>query len=260
MTGTVQKQTVPLVSVVMAAYNAQAVIEKAIRSVLEQTMIDWELIVVDDCSDDSTAAVVGAIAQTEPRITLYVNEQNAGAAEARNKAMALAKGKYVAFLDADDRWYPHKLEKQIQKMEQTQADLVYTSYKLVQLSGAESYDYLVPEETSFDAMLSQNCIGCSTVLLKREWVQQNRFTTEYFHEDYVLWLDLLRKGAKMVGLLEILMDYTVCPASKAGNKVASAKQRWIIYRKHLCLPLLKSVGYFMQYALAGVKKYRTVSK
>ena len=260
MTGTVQKQTVPLVSVVMAAYNAQAVIEKAIRSVLEQTMIDWELIIVDDCSNDSTAAVVRALAQQEPRITLFINEHNAGAAEARNKAMALAKGKYVAFLDADDRWYPHKLEKQLRKLERTKADLVYTSYKLVQACGTQSHDYVVPEETSFDAMLRQNCIGCSTVLLKRQWTRQNRFTTAYFHEDYVMWLDLLQQGAKLVGLPEILVDYTYCPTSKAGNKLASAKHRWVIYRKHLRLPLFKSVRYLTQYALAGVIKYHAVSK
>lgn len=260
MIETVQKQTEPLVSVVMAAYNSQSVIEQAIRSVLDQTMTDWEMIVVDDCSNDSTAAVVGALAQREPRITLFINEHNAGAAAARNKAMAMAKGKYIAFLDADDRWYPDKLEKQLRKIEQTGADLVYTSYKLVQSCGTQSHDYLVPEETSFDAMLRQNCVGCSTVLLKRQWTQENSFTTAYFHEDYVMWLDLLRQGAKLVGLPEILVDYTYCPTSKAGNKLASAKHRWVIYREHLRLPLFKSVSCLARYALAGVIKYRAVSK
>lgn len=254
-----QNVNAPLVSVVMPAYNAARYIEGSIRSVMAQTVTDWELIVVDDCSDDDTCRIVQTLAAADPRIRLVRSEANSGVAKTRNRAMDLARGQYVAFLDSDDIWYPKKLEKQIALMEDKRAELSYTSYRLVAASDRKPIsDYLVPEETSFADMLGQNRIGCSTVVMTRELADRHRFTTDFYHEDYVLWLRMLQDGVKMAGVPEILVDYRYYPTSKAGNKLASAKHRWEIYRRYLGLSGVKSAFYLAQYALAGVRKYHKV--
>lgn len=246
----------PAVSVLMPAYNAEKTIAAAIRSVQAQSMADWELLVVDDGSRDGTCGIVEAIAAEDPRVVFLKNEVNLGAAGTRNRALELARGRYVALLDSDDYWRPGKLEKQIAILEKTGAGLCYTAYSVVGENGECYGDYSVPETTDFSAMLGENCIGCSTVLMTAELAKAYRFTTEFYHEDYVMWLQMLRDGKKAVGAGEVLVDYTYRPDSRAGNKVASAKYRWRIYRDYLKLPWGKSVCCLGKYALAGLKKYR----
>ena len=103
----------PLVSVVMPAYNAERFIAKAIESVLNQTIQDFELIVVDDCSKDATASIAEEYSVRDSRVKLLKNEQNLRVAGTRNRALEVCRGEYVALLDSDDIWYPDTLEKQI---------------------------------------------------------------------------------------------------------------------------------------------------
>lgn len=250
-------RTAPLVTVVMPAYNAEKTITASIRSVQEQTITDWELLVIDDGSRDCTVAIVGALASEDPRVVLRRNEQNSGTARTRNRALEESRGTYVALLDSDDVWRPDKLEKQIARMKESGADLSYTSYAIVNEAGEKhSEDYLVPETVSYQDLLCQNYLGCSTVMMTRELAKCYRFPTDFYHEDYVMWLQMLRDGKKTVGVTDVLLDYCYRPDSRAGNKFASAKYRWKIYRNYLKLPLFKSAYYLGRYALAGAKKYR----
>ena len=249
-------KTGPMVSVIMPAYNAAAYIEASIASVLGQTMGDLELLVLDDGSTDQTRQRIEAAAKRDSRVRCLPNTQNMGTAKTRNRGLELCRGQYVAFLDSDDLWHPEKLEIQLALAREKQADLVYCSYAIVDEQGRKHCDdYIVPETVTFTALLKQNEIGCSTVLLRREIAQQYRFPTEVYHEDYALWLSLLKQGKRAVGDQRVLMYYYYHPDSRAGNKLASAKRRWVIYRGYLKLPVWRSAVYLMQYALAGVKKY-----
>ncbi len=247
----------PLVSVIMPAYNSEKTIGASIRSVRAQSYENWELLVLDDGSKDGTVALVSALASEDGRIRLMKNPQNMGTARTRNRALKESRGAYIALLDSDDCWKPDKLEKQLEKMQETAADLSYTAYCIVNEAGQRTAeDYMVPEKVDYEALLCQNYIGCSTVMMTREMANNYEFSTEFYHEDYVLWLQMLQDGKKAVGLTEPLLDYCYRPDSRAGNKFASAKYRWRIYRSCLHLPLGKSLRYLTKYALAGVKKYR----
>ena len=247
----------PLVSVVMPAYNAEKYIADAIRSVLRQTLTDLELIVIDDGSVDKTAQIVREMAGIDERIRFCPNEKNMGTARSRNRGMDLSRGEYVAFLDSDDNWHPRKLEKQMQMMENTRAELVYCSYAIVDGDGAKRCrDFLVPETIDLDGLLKENVIGCSTVLLNRSTAESCRFRDDFYHEDYVLWLQMLQSGCRMAGVREVLVDYRYHPDSRAGNKLASAQRRWKIYREYLNMPFVESVKYLRYYAMAGLKKYK----
>lgn len=247
----------PLVSVIMPARDASAYIEQAIRSVMGQTVTDWELLVLDDCSEDSTRGIVSDLAREDPRIRLYANGTPLGTARTRNAGLALCAGEYVALLDSDDVWHPDKLEKQLALAKKEGAQLVYCSYALVDESGNKGWnDFVVPPDTDVKRMLKENVIGCSTVLLAGQLVKRFRFSEQYYHEDYVLWLDILRSGAKAVGVEEVLVDYRCHSSGRSANKFRCAKGRWRIYRSFLGLSVPRSAWYLAHYALAGFRKYR----
>lgn len=245
----------PKVTVIMPAYNAEAYIGGAIRSVRAQGERDWELLVIDDGSGDGTWAAAVEAAGDDERIRLLKNPENMGAAATRNRGLDLAQGEYVAFLDCDDLWAPEKLERQWALLDRTGGDLCYSGYRLVDETGAVRRNYPVPAQVSYEALLRENVIGCSTVVLRRSALGDSRFDSAYFHEDYVLWLTLLSRGCRAVGCTEFLADWRYRPDSRSFSKGNAARQRWRIYRRYLKLPLWKSLWYFGGYALAGLKKY-----
>lgn len=247
----------PLVSVIMPAYNAERFLEEAVRSVMNQTFQDWELLILDDCATDGTYALAERLAAEDDRITLIKNEQNMGVARTRNRGFDLCRGKYVALLDSDDVWHPDKLEKQLNRMEETGGDFSYTSYAIVDVEGKKTKaDFLVPGEVTYKDQLTRNAIGCSTVMLKAELLKKYRFVTDFYHEDYVLWIQLLRDGYRAVGCQEILVDWRYVENSRSFNKVKAARNRWRIYRDYLKLPMHQRLWAFAIYAVTSVIKYK----
>jgi len=121
----------PFVSVIIPTYNCQLFIETAVRSVMEQTYRDWELLVIDDGSTDATCEIIRRLAEEDARIRFLRNPANIGVAGTRNRGLDEIRGEYVAFLDGDDVWHPKKLEKQLQAMRAEDADMSYTSYAII---------------------------------------------------------------------------------------------------------------------------------
>ncbi len=246
----------PLVSVIIPAYNAERYIKETIQSVQNQTFHSWEIIVIDDCSQDATCFVITQIMANDARIQLVKNVVNLGAAASRNKGVSLAKGKYIAFLDADDVWFPEKLEKTLVRLQEENADFAYSSYAIVDAKGEKvKPDYIVPKTTSFVSMLKENVIGCSTVVISRNLADKYRFVENFYHEDYVLWLQLLKEEYKAVGVPEVLVGWRFLENARSFNKRNAAINRWKIYHSFLKLPIYKSVYYFLIYATMGFKKY-----
>lgn len=246
-----------LVSVIIPAMNAEKFIEATIRSVLAQTYSDFEIIVIDDGSTDATVSIVEALARTDPRIRLHRNGKNCGVGETRNRGFSLAKGKWVALLDSDDVWRPEKLEKQLALAHSSGADIIYCSYALVdERTGEKVKDYILPEKTTYEDTLKVNIITCTTALLSDKIAKNYRFTSEFYHEDFVFWLELLKKGYRAVGCPEVLADYTLRSDSRSFNKRKSAWERWVVYRKSQKMSLFKSAVTFVQYAFYGVRKYK----
>ena len=246
----------PFVSVVMPSYNAEKYISEAIQSVIAQTYENWELLIIDDCSTDSTANIVKQFSDVDSRITLYSNPKNMGVALTRNKGMNLAKGSWIALLDSDDVWHKDKLEKQLVAAENTGADIIYCSYSLMDKNGEHLSDFIVPERTSYDDMLRKNVIGCSTVFMRSPILIHHHFSTEHYHEDYVLWLELLKSGYIAAASTDVLVDYRIVDGSRSNDKLKSAKNRWLIYREIEKLSLGKSVRVFAAYAFNGFIKHK----
>ena len=243
----------PAVSVVMPACNSEGTIAEAIESVMAQSFGDWVLYVVDDGSTDGTVGVVNRMANRDGRIVLVPLAKNVGPARARNIALDLTASEYCAFLDADDVWYPGKLERQLAEMERG-ADLCCTSYRRIDEAGRAVGAVAVPRDCSYERLVWDNFIGCSTVLVRTSALAGRRFSSEWLHEDYVLWLDLLQGGASCTGVRDVLAAHRVRRGSRSRNKLRAARGRWRIYRDKLGLPPLASSACFARYAAAAVAR------
>lgn len=248
-----EKKTDKRISVVMAAYNAERTIGEAIDSLLAQSWTDWELIVVDDCSTDRTAAIAGSCGDS--RVRVLRAEKNRGAAQSRYAGVEAARGEWIAILDSDDCWEPDKLALQMELQRRTGADLLYTGAAFMTAGGERLGTVLhVPERIGYRTLLRQNVISNSSALVRRELYLRYSPQIEELHEDYACWLGLLRDGYTAAGVDRPLLIYRLSQHSKSSNKLRSAKMNWNTLR-HCGLGLAESALYMGFYSVNGVRKH-----
>jgi len=242
------------VSIIVPMYNAEKFIGKTIESVLAQTYQNWEMLIMNDVSTDNSLAIVSMYAKKDERIKIVNTEKNVGVVKGRNFLIDLASGKYIAFLDADDYWHNEKLEKQIKFMKEKNASISCTEYTRVKENEEKINDVIIKEEISYNDMLKNNYLGCLTVIYDAKKIGKRYFKELEKNEDYVLWIEIVKDVNTIYGLKENLAYYRVLDNSRSSNKVKTAKVRWEIYRKIEKLSLLKSIYYFLHYAIRAVLK------
>lgn len=244
-----------MVSIVTPVYNAERFLEETILSVLNQTYENFELILVNDCSKDSSINIIEKFMKKDTRIKLINLKENGGAARARNIGIQAANGKYLAFLDSDDLWKYEKLEKQVNFMEQNKVVFSYSSYEMINEAG-EKLDKIVKckDVITYKDLLRYNKIGCLTVMIDISIIKNLQM--EYInHEDYATWLKILKKGYNAYGIDKSLALYRKRDDSLSGNKLKAAKWTWNIIRNVEKTPLLKSIFYFNIYTFINIKKH-----
>lgn len=232
-----------LVSIIVPVYNAGLYIEETIAMVQAQTYTNWELILVDDhSSDDSRDRIEKCIAGGDKRIRLIAGPANAGAARARNTGIQNARGRYIAFLDADDIWMKDKLEKELAFMKEKQAAFVFTAYEFGDENAVRTGKVVhVPPALTYFKALSRTVIFTTTVLLDtdktgREMIQM----PDVKSEDTATWWKLLRNGFTAYGLDEVLAVYRRPVKSLSSNKLKAIRRIWNLYRREEKLPFLYS--------------------
>ncbi|MDY3918013.1 MAG: glycosyltransferase family 2 protein [Candidatus Limivivens sp.] len=246
----------PKVSVIIPAYHCAGTIGRAVRSALRQ-QVPLEILVIDDCSGDSLDQVMEEFAG-EPVLFLK-NEKNLGAAATRNRGVSMARGEYVAFLDADDWWEDGKLSSQLKRLEETGCVLCSTSRELVSPDGQLTGKVIpVTETITYRQMLHQNCINCSSVVLKTEVAREFPMEHEDSHEDYITWLRILKKYRTACAVNQPFLKYRLTNSGKSGSKLQSAKMTYQVYR-YAGFGRLRSGWYFLCYAVNGVWKYARAS-
>jgi len=244
----------PVVSVVMPVYNAAATVAQSMHSVLAQTHAGVELLVVDDCSRDGSAAVVDDVAATDPRVVTLRLPRNGGVAAARNAGIEAASGDYMAFLDSDDWWHPRKLAVQIARMHATGARVSYTGYQRVDEAGRPLSLVRPPGAVGYADMLKSNRIGNLTGVYDRS-LGDARFQ-RVGHEDYVFWLQMVRRAGIAVCATdpEPLAFYRVRAGSLSADKLKAARWQWRIYREVEKLGWTDACRYFVHYGVNALAK------
>ena len=245
------------ISIVIPMYNAEKYIKETLDSVFAQTYKNYEVIVVNDCSKDNGLKIVEEYQKKHKNLKIINNEKNLNVAESRNKGIQAAKGEWIAFLDADDKWVENKLEIQIQKVKENNSSLCFASYYFIDDDGTDlNKTFTVKPTTSYKKLLKQNIINMSTSFVKRELCLKYPFKNPEVHEDFIFWLSILKnEEVNPLGLEEKLAYLRLAKGSKSRNKFKSVKMTYKTYKK-VGLNFFSAHWNLMFYIIRSLIKYR----
>jgi len=244
-----------LISIITPSYNSKRFIKNTIDSVISQTYQNWEMIIVDDRSTDGSVEYIKNLIQDDDRISIIALEKNIGAAEARNKALEIAQGKYIAFLDSDDMWIPEKIDRQLGFMKHNNYAFTFTAYVPISEDGSQELRAIsVPSEIDYVGYCKNTIIGCLTVMIDKEKTDDFRMPNIKSSHDMALWLLIMKRGFKAYGLNEVLAKYRLVSTSNTAKKYKASMDVWKVYREIEKLSFPKSTWNFMHYVFNAMKK------
>ena len=247
-----------LVSIIVPVYNVENFIGQTMDCVLAQTYRSWELLLVEDCSTDSTAALIRQYMERtgDPRIRLISQASNGGAARARDRGLMEAKGRFVSYLDADDLWEPEKLEKELAFMKEKDAAFAFTGYEFADETGKGMGKVVhVPEMLTYKQALSNTTIFTTTVMFDLEKLKKEQLEMPVMKsEDTALWFRVLRSGVTAYGLDDNLVKYRRAGKSLSSNKLEAIRRIWNLYRRAEGMNVINSAWHFCFWALRAVKR------
>lgn len=246
-----------LISIITPAYNCGDYIAETIDSVINQTYKNWELIIVDDCSTDHTKEIVKEYIKKDNRIKYHLLDTNSGAAIARTKAMELANGDYMAFLDSDDLWYKEKLEKQIAFMKDKNYSFTCTDYEQIDENG-QTLNRIIKTKTrtDYNGVLLSCPVGNSTVMYNVKELGKFKVPDIRKRNDDALWLQILKNEKYIYGLPEVLANYRIRPNSISSDKFELVKYHWKLYREIENLSVLRSSFHICYWGFLKVFKIK----
>jgi glycosyltransferase involved in cell wall biosynthesis len=222
-----------------------------LATVRAQTLTDWEQILVDDGSTDDSPAMVEAVAAEDPRFRVLRTSCNGGPSLARNLALEAARGRFIAFLDADDLWHPEKLARSVEWMTTHGYGFIYHDYRHMSSDGTCVGALITgPEELDFRTLHTRRGHGgCMSMVIDRERVHGFRFPSSFqlTHEDFIAWLSIIQQGERGHRLPVDLGRYRLSAKSRSSNKRKAIKDTWIIYRKYSKLPLIRAAHWWAEY-------------
>jgi len=247
-----------LVSIITPIYNGERFVAQTIESVLAQTYPNWEMIIINDGSKDSSESIVKNYAEKDARIKLF-SQPNGGSATARNNGIRRAAGRYIALLDADDLWEPLFLESQLALMQQTGAVLVYGSHKRINEQNCECLTpFYVPEKITYTDLLKTCSITCLTGLY-----DTSKYGKVYLNEafkslrdDHIYWLDILKMAGVAYGNQAVVGSYRILGNSVSRNKKKVIIPQFKVYYHCEKLGFVKSLYYLTTWAINGYSKYK----
>ena len=251
-------QAEPLISIVVPVYNAQNFLNDTINTVLSQTYTNWELLFIEDGSSDDSVKIIEKYINKDERIKLFDHGGlNKGAAPSRNKGIDEAKGRYIAFLDADDLWSSNKLEKQLKFMKKTGASFSYTGYEFADEKGTPTGNKVyVPDKINYNKLLRDALIWTSTVMVDMGKISKKMLKMSDLKtgEDYSTWLRVLREEEYAWGINQQLSLYRRTPKTLSSNKLKMMQSRWNVYRNLEGLGIVKSCWLMVSYAVSAIKR------
>ena len=244
------------ISIITPCYNAGKTIAMTIESVMAQTFSDWEMLIVDDCSNDDSAKVIKEFTDKDCRIKYFRTPKASGSpAMPRNIGIENASGKYIAFLDADDVWIKDKLTKEIDFAERNNYHLVYSYYEKMDWNGKRNNRVVKTAPVStYRSLLKSNSIPCLTSMVSREAIGDTRFK-HILQEDFCFWLDILKKGYTAYNICEPTALYREAKMSRSSNKIDMFKGYWGVIRKQQHISLIPCCYYMVTYSVLGFLKY-----
>ncbi len=229
------------VSIIMPYFNAAEYIKETIDAIIAQTYVDWELIIVDDCSPDPrTSDVLNFITEMDSRIKVMRTKENGGAGVARNIGIRVARGRYLAFCDADDWWYPTKLEEQLKWMQENNYDMTCTWYEDANEKLEPYYTMKQKEKNTYGSMIFGCNIGTPGVMINIARLGKKYMPNIRRAEDWGLWMEYLREVDYMYTYPKALWKYRHISGSETSNKLKQIGAVVTMYRIVLGFNVVKA--------------------
>ena len=250
------KHNMIIVSLITPIFNSEQTIKQTYESVIAQSFLNWEWIIVDDCSTDGSFDYIKELAKNDKRIKVFQTPKNSGTSVARNIGLKHASGRYITFLDSDDLLDSNYLECQLDFIKE-HGPLISAGYR--RQAKHTCTDFYVPDFVDYKLALKGNPLSCLTTMYDRSVIGEVFFPENIKKaEDYVFWLYILRKGFIAYGNHNILATYNIIKGSKSSNKFKLIKHMYKIYHKTQSINWLKSWFYVIRWAFYGKKKYKNV--
>ena len=233
-----------LVSIITPYYKKKKYIELTINSVLQQTYKNFELIIIYDDQNKEDLNLLKNLTKKDKRINILVNKKNLGVGLSRNKGIRFAKGKFIAFLDADDLWLKNKLKIQIKFMKESLCDFSHTSYSIIDEFGKEKSDRVAYNYENFNELLKSCNIGLSTVVINKKLLNKKfTFPDLKTKEDFVLCLKLVKSGIKIKSIKKKLVKWRKVDNSLSSSIVQKLFDGFTVYNTYMKFNYFKSFYY-----------------
>jgi len=243
-------KTVPEVSIITPAFNCSKTIDETFGSILAQSFSNWEWIIVEDHSKDDSWEKLQSLKEKDKRIILLRTPQNSGAAAARNMAIEKARGRFIAFLDADDLWKPEKLTHQIAFMKKNKYCFSYSDYEVLYPDGRKKLYSPKRDWQDYKRLLKISEIGCLTVVYDAFCIGKRYMPLDCEkREDYGAWLDITKEGIIAHKIKESLATYRIVENSVSSRKSVMLKYHYRVYRNHLGLSCFGALKNTLVYSL-----------
>ncbi len=221
-----------LVSIIVPTFNTEKFIRQTIESVQNQTYENWEMILADDASTDKTVAIIEEFAQKDNRIKLFKLPKNRGNGFARNTALEKATGKYIAYLDADDLWFPQKLEKQIQFLKENNLHFTFSFYDSIDEEGNDLNRRVEsPNPLTYKQLFFCNYVGNLTAIYDADYFGKIILETTQKRQDWRIWLTILKQIKIAKPVPEPLAFYRIRKDSVSSSKFKLIKHNFGVYRE-----------------------------
>ncbi len=243
-----------LVSVIIPYYKKINYIKKTIQSVLNQTFQDFEIIIIyDDIANDDFMLIQKFI-KNEPKIKIIKNNKNLGAGISRNIGIQKASGKIIAFLDSDDYWMPHRLERQLNFMLNNKYKFTFCNYKKIINERKKIEVYSKNKKISYNDLLNDCEIGLSTVLLNRDIIEDNLFPPLKTKEDYLAWLKITKNNIYAYNFQEYLVEWNFSKNSLSSDLFQKLKDGFKVYYIYLRIGFFKSIFFLIMLSFNSIKR------
>ena len=244
-----------LISIIIPYYKDEENILYSVNSAIKQDYRNIEIIIIDDENSDVSKKILLSIKKKSSRIKVISTKKNVGVSHARNLGISYATGNLIAFLDSDDLWKKDKLKKQINFMNKNKIDLCYTNYHAF-VDKKIIYKVKIKKSFNYKQLLKECPISCSSVLLKKDILINNKFKNLKTKEDYELWLRIAKKKYRFGGINKFLTRYRVRNNSLSANHLNKLINAFKIYNKYNNFSIIESILYVVKlYSNAFMKKY-----